>query len=86
MECNQVQRLIDYLDVVKTPHADSYEQAQLQVDFKRYYTQYDKRRGKDFCSTFPGLADWYRTIPDQYRKPLDPSIEAKRKKSIFGSI
>jgi len=86
MECNQLQRLIDYIDVVKTPHADSYAQAQLQVDFKRYYTQYDKRRGKDFRSTFPGLVEWYDSIPDQYVKPLDPSVEARRKKSIFGSI
>lgn len=62
MERNQVQRLIDYLDVVKTPHAGAAEQAILQQDFKKFYQQYDERRGKDFCTAFPNLADWYRSL------------------------
>ena len=62
MERNQVQRLIDYLDVVKTPHAGAAEQSVLQQDFKNFYTQYDQRRGKDFCLAFPDLADWYRDL------------------------
>ena len=61
-ELNQLQRLIDYLDVVKTPHAGAAEQAVLQRDFKAFYTQYDQRRGKDFCDTFPALADWYKAL------------------------
>lgn len=62
MELNQLQRLIDYLDVVKTPHTGAAEQAVLQQDFKQFYTQYDQRRGKDFCSTFPALAEWYNSL------------------------
>jgi hypothetical protein len=62
MEINQVQRLIDYLDVVKTPHKDAYQRELLEKDFKRFYTQYDQRRGKDFCVTFPVLAEWYNSI------------------------
>ena len=62
MELNQVQRLIDYLDVVKTPHLDSAEQEILQKDFKKFYTQYDHRRGKNFAETFPVLADWYNNL------------------------
>lgn len=62
MERNQVQRLIDYLDVVKTPHVGSAEQSILQRDFKQFYTQYDRRRNKDFCNAFPALADWYNTL------------------------
>ncbi len=62
MELNQVQRLIDYLDVVKTPHLGAAEQSVLQQDFKKFYTQYDQRRGKDFCNAFPSLANWYNTL------------------------
>jgi organic radical activating enzyme len=61
-ETNQVQRLIDYLDVVKTPHAGAAEQSVLQRDFKQFYTQYDQRRGKNFTETFPDLAEWYNTL------------------------
>jgi organic radical activating enzyme len=62
MERNQLQRLIDYLDVVKTPHMGAAEQSVLQQDFKQFYTQYDQRRGKNFTQTFPALADWYNSI------------------------
>jgi hypothetical protein len=62
MEINQVQRLIDYLDVVKTPHSDTFDRASLHNDFKQFYEQYDQRRGKDFRQTFPALAAWYDTL------------------------
>jgi organic radical activating enzyme len=61
-ELNQVQRLIDYLDVVKTPHLGAAEQSVLQQDFKQFFTQYDKRRNKNFTETFPALAEWYNSI------------------------
>ena len=59
MEINHTQRLIDYLDVVKTPHAGAATQEKLQKDFKIFYSQYDKRRGKDFVKTFPIIGEWY---------------------------
>jgi hypothetical protein len=62
MELNQLQRLIDYLDVVKTPHMGAAEQSVLQQDFKQFYTQYDQRRGKNFTQTFPTLTEWYNSI------------------------
>jgi len=62
MEVNHTQRLIDYLDVVKTPHAGAATQEKLQKDFKTFYSQYDKRRGKDFEKTFPIIGEWYRGI------------------------
>jgi hypothetical protein len=62
MEVNQVQRLIDYLDVVKTPHAGAAERSILEQDFKKFYTQYDQRRGKNFTATFPALCEWYNSI------------------------
>ena len=62
MELNQVQRLIDYLDVVKTPHLGAAEQSVLQQDFKQFYTQYDQRRGKNFTQAFPNLTEWYNSL------------------------
>lgn len=62
MELNQVQRLIDYLDVVKTPHADTFEMPKLHNDFRHFYLQYDQRRNKDFAQTFPGLKEFYESI------------------------
>ena len=41
MEVNHTQRLIDYLDVVKTPHAGAAEQSKLQKDFKEQYGDVD---------------------------------------------
>jgi hypothetical protein len=61
-EINHLQRLIDYLDVVKTPHSDTFEMPKLHNDFRRFYDQYDQRRGKDFASTFPRLKAWYDSI------------------------
>jgi organic radical activating enzyme len=61
-ELNHIQRLIDYLDVVKTPHTDATEQPLLQQDFKKFYQQYDQRRNKNFTKIFPELAQWYNNI------------------------
>lgn len=61
-EWNQLQRLVDYLDVVKTPHSGAAEQAVLQQDFKQFYTQYSQRRGKDFAKAFPNLTEWYNSL------------------------
>ena len=61
-EINHLQRLIDYLDVVKTPHSEAFEMPKLLNDFKQFYTQYDQRRGKDFGAAFPELKEWYDSI------------------------
>jgi hypothetical protein len=66
-EINHVQRLIDYLDVVKTPHSDAFDLPALHNDFRRFYEQYDQRRGKDFATTFPNLKNWYESISIQQR-------------------
>lgn len=50
-----IQRLIDYLDVVKTPHANTAETPKLYHDFRSFYEQYDHRRNKNFRTTFPGV-------------------------------
>jgi len=61
-EINDILRLIDYLDVVKTPHSEAFELPKLLNDFRQFYTQYDQRRGKNFTETFPELAEWYNSL------------------------
>jgi organic radical activating enzyme len=61
-EVNHLQRLIDYLDVVKTPHSETFNMPSLLNDFKKFYQQYDQRRGKDFTATFPALEEWYNGL------------------------
>jgi hypothetical protein len=61
-EINHTQRLIDYLDVVKTPHSDAFDLPKLHNDFHKFYTQYDQRRNKNFDSTFPRLTNWYKNL------------------------
>lgn len=67
----QIQRLIDYIEVVNRGHNTTEMDNTLQYhDFKSFYTQYDIRRNKSFTDTFPELADWFnsleidKTIPD----------------------
>lgn len=61
-EVNHLQRLVDYLDVVKTPHSEAFELTKLLNDFRQFYTQYDQRRGKNFMQCFPALGQWYESI------------------------
>jgi len=61
-EVNHTQRLIDYLDVVKTPHSEAFDRDKLLNDFRQFYSQYDQRREKDFGSTFPELKEWYNSL------------------------
>jgi len=61
-EISHLQRLIDYLDVVKTPHSEAFDKTKLLNDFKQFYSQYDQRRNKNLETTFPNLKDWYNTL------------------------
>jgi organic radical activating enzyme len=61
-EVNHTQRLIDYLDVVKTPHSDAFDMPKLHNDFGEFYRQYDQRRNKNFAATFPVIATWYNSL------------------------
>jgi organic radical activating enzyme len=59
----QIQRLIDYIEVVNRGHNTTEMDMQMQFhDFKSFYTQYDKRRKKNFVETFPELEDWYNSL------------------------
>ena len=61
-EINHTNRLINYLDQVKTPHSESFEMPKLLNDFRQFYKQYDQRRNKNFQATFTNLTAWYDSI------------------------
>jgi organic radical activating enzyme len=62
-EIAQIQRVIDYIEVVEKGHiATENDMDKHFHDFKSFYEQYDVRRGKDFCKTFPEISDWYNSI------------------------
>lgn len=62
-EKENINRFIVYLDKMDVPHKEyEFDMSDLTRDFKRFYTQYDQRRGKDFVKTFPRLKDWYESI------------------------
>jgi aspartate oxidase len=67
----QIERLIDYIEVVSRGHNSTEIDKSLQYhDFKSFFNQYDIRRNKNFNETFPELSEWYDsleidlTIPD----------------------
>jgi len=59
----QIQRLIDYIEVVETPHRRAVtDKSYLHNDLKSFYQQYDLRRNKDI-NVFPDIfTDWLKTI------------------------
>lgn len=61
-EQGHLTRLIEYLQVVETPHSESFEMPKLHNDFKKFYTQYDIRRNKTFANAFPELEEWYEAL------------------------
>ena len=61
-EINHTQRLIDYLDIVKTPHSDAFELPKLHNDFHYFYQQYDQRRDKHLTRAFPIIGKWYEQL------------------------
>jgi hypothetical protein len=69
-ERGQIERLIDYIEVVNRGHNTTEMEKELQWhDFKSFYVQYDIRRNKDFEKTFPELKEWYRSIEVDFSIP-----------------
>lgn len=60
----QIERLIDYIEVVESGHVNSTkDKYALHHDFKSFYEQYDLRRGKNFREVFPAeVVHWYDSI------------------------
>ncbi len=63
MEYDGIVRTIAYIREIDEGHYNTSSMASRQRDFKSFYTQYDTRRGKEFASTFPDLAQWFKDIP-----------------------
>ena len=61
-ELDHLQRLIDYLDVVETPHSEAFDMPRLLNDFREFFSQYDRRRRKNFGTAFPSLNEWYNSL------------------------
>ena len=62
MEIEHLNRLIDYLRENNNQLGPPEYLEKLQKDFKSYYTQFDRRRDKNFTETFPELAEWYNEL------------------------
>lgn len=62
-EKEHINRFAVYLEKCDIPHKEyEYDPVELPRDFKRFYLQYDRRRGKDFVKTFPNLAEWFESL------------------------
>ena len=61
-ELGQLDRLIEYIQVVDKPHSEGFDMESLHNDFVQFYTQYDLRRNKNFDKTFPELSAWYNNL------------------------
>jgi hypothetical protein len=75
-----IERLITYIKEVDEGHSvRSYSDLLTrQHDFYNFYCQYDKRRDKNFTSTFsdwPELVDWFESMSDNdNRKSVDTLV------------
>ena len=62
-EQDGIKRLIDYILNVDTGHEFTSSLESRERDWKSFYSQYDKRRRKDFLKAFPMLKEWWDSIP-----------------------
>ena len=85
-EQDQVSRLIEYLDVVKTPHRNTADRQLLEHDFKLFYEQYDARRGFNFRETFPNMVDFYDNIKLQEFNADEQDIQAPKTAGVKGGL
>lgn len=69
-EKDSMVRLVAYIREIETGHAHTSSLQTRERDFKSFYTQYDKRRGKNFIETFPQLKKWWDSIPETIIAPL----------------
>jgi len=74
-------RLIEYIKKVETGHEFTSSLESRERDWKSFYTQYDKRRKKDFKAAFPMLGNWYDSIPETNLAPLTKVIDGDDAKS-----
>ena len=58
IEIQKIKRIYDW-KIAQWPDKEQYIK-QNQYNFGKFFQEHDKRRGTDFCKTFPELADFYR--------------------------
>ena len=74
-------RLIEYTRSVDTGHEFTSSLESRIRDFRSFYSQYDKRRGKDFHAAFPMLSNWFNDIPETNLTPLTALVDGDDAKS-----
>lgn len=62
MEIEHFDRLVEYLRNENNQLGNDDYVNLLRQDFKKYYSQFDTRRNKNFVKTFNNLADWYCSL------------------------
>jgi hypothetical protein len=62
LEYEKFRRVVDYMET--TVYSDERLQ-EGRKDFYNWFTEYDRRRGTDFASTFPELVDFYNNCKDE---------------------
>ena len=60
VEISKIKRIHDWF---KSPEAEN-EVKRRRFSFYHFFTAHDKRRGTDFCKTYPELADFYHSCKD----------------------
>ena len=80
-ERDSMTRLVTYIRTVDEGHRFTSSKESRERDFKSFYSQYDKRRGKNFVETFPMLKDWWDSIPETNITPLKDYVDGDDAKS-----
>ena len=62
LEYEKFRRVVDYMET--TVYSDD-KLKEGRKDFYNWFTEYDRRRGTDFASTFPELVDFYNNCKDE---------------------
>lgn len=62
LEYEKFRRVVDYMET--TVYSDD-KLKEGRKDFYNWFTEYDRRRGTDFVSTFPELVDFYNSCKDE---------------------
>ena len=55
VEVVKIRRIYDYF----MGEVDEKDRELRRKDFYKFFSEHDKRRGTDFCKTYPELADFY---------------------------
>lgn len=74
-------RMVSYIREVDSGHRFTSSIESRERDWKSFYTQYDKRRNKNFIETFPMLKEWWDSIPETSLKQLNTPIDGDDAKS-----